>query len=139
MKKTSAGLVLSIVAVVLAIIGLVAYFVNAGTNYFYNLGVNGVVVATGIIGIAALVIYIVFARGGPQLWTDILPVCASAMLIFSAITLVGARVAGIAAIMTFEGNANTRADMTSAIVAIAALLVSAVVSTVASFKDIKSV
>ena len=118
--KKSAGFFMTIISAAAAVVGAVAYFVNCRTNYFVNLGLNPVVMGCAVAAILCQVVYLVVTRNGHALWSDILTVAAPALLMVAAITLVGARVTGIAAIMTFENNAQNMADLSSAIVGIAA-------------------
>ena len=136
MKKNFFGICLTVLAVILAVVGVVFYVINTRTSYFSNQGLNITVVAAAGGAALGLLIYLIAAGKGPHFLTGLLPVCASVLLVLSTVLLLGARVAGIASIMTFEGNASTRADMTSAIVAIAALLLATIISTIASFHDL---
>ena len=79
--------------------------------------------------------YIIVTQKGNQLWTDILAVLPPVLLIVATITLAGSRISGIASIMTFENNAQNMADLTSAIVGIAACLIATIVGIAASFFD----
>ena len=81
------------------------------------------------------VVYIAVTQKGHALWSDALAVLPLVLLIVATITLAGSRIVGIAAIMTFENNAQNMADLTSAIVGIAACLVAAIVGIAASFFD----
>lgn len=55
----------------------------------------------------------------------------------AALTLVNSRINGVAAIMTFENNAQNMADLQSAIIAIAALVIAAVLAAFTAFFDVK--
>lgn len=133
--KKSAGFFMTIISAAAAVVGAVAYFVNCRTNYFVNLGLNPVVMGCAVAAILCQVVYLVVTRNGHALWSDILAVAAPALLMVAAITLVGARVTGIAAIMTFENNAQNMADLSSAIVGIAGCLIGSVAGIAASFFD----
>lgn len=135
-RKTAGGLFLTALSAIVALVALVAYMINTGTDYFGKDGVDTVTVACIVIAVVAEVVLIVVGRGGTPMWADVLPVASSVLLIVSAINLLSLRVAGIASIMTFEGNDSTRADMMSAIIAIACCLVAAIISIIASFHDI---
>lgn len=132
MKKNAAGFALSILSAVVGVVGVIAYFGNAKTNSFANLGISPVVMACAVIGIAALVVRAALGKKD-ALWLDVMPVVSSVTLILAAVQLVGTRVNTIAAIMTFNNNANTMADLKSAIAAIAALLIAAVISIVSAY------
>lgn len=133
--KKSAGFFMTTISAAAAVVGAVAYFVNCRTNYFVNLGLNPVVMGCAVAAILCQVVYLVVTRNGHALWSDILAVAAPALLMVAAITLVGARVTGIAAIMTFENNAQNMADLSSAIVGIAGCLIGSVAGIAASFFD----
>lgn len=133
--KKSAGFFMTVISAAAAVVGAAAYFVNCRTNYFVNLGLNPVVMGCAVAAILCQVVYLVVTRNGHALWSDILAVAAPALLMVAAITLVGARVTGIAAIMTFENNAQNMADLTSAIVGIAGCLIGSVAGIAASFFD----
>lgn len=133
--KKSIGFFMTVLSAAAAAVGAVAYFMNCKTNYFINLGVNPVVMGCVVCAIVLQVVYIVVTQKGHQLWNDVLAVIPPVLLIVATINLVSARVNGIAAIMTFENNAQNMADLTSAIVGIAACLIAAVVGIAASFFD----
>lgn len=135
MKKTT-GSILTVVAVIAALVGLVAYLINCNTNYFITLSTDTTVVATAIIAVIALAVYLVSAQKGPQLWTDVLPVAAAALLMVATMLLVNTRIVSIAAVMTFENNASNMADLVSCIIAIVALLGSTIVCVVSAFFDV---
>lgn len=135
MKKQSVGFYTTACSAILAIVGLVAYLINCGTDYFSNLGVNPAVVACLVIAVAVQAVYLVVTQKGTPIWTDILPVAASVLLVVATLLFVSVRINGIASIMTFEGNAKTMADLTSAIVGIVGCLAATIVSVAASFFD----
>ena len=127
---------MAILSAAAAVVGAVAYFMNCRTNYFINLGVDPVVMGCIIVAILVQCLYVgITARQGHALWSDALPVISPVLLIVATITLAGSRISGIASIMTFENNAQNMADLTSAIVGIAACLIAAVIGIAASFFD----
>ena len=133
--KKSAGFFMTILSAAAAAVGAAAYFMNCQTNYFINLGVDPVVMGCAAAAIVLQVVYIAVTQKGHALWSDVLAVIPPVLLIIAAITLVGARVGSIASIMTFENNAQNMADLTSAIVGIAACLIAAIAGIAASFFD----
>ena len=136
MKRALFGSILTVITIVAAVVGLINYITNSNTNYFAGLGKDPVVIGCAVLAIAALALWLVL--GNPMItWTDILPVAAPALLIVAALTLVNSRINGIAAIMTFENNAQNMADLQSGIVAIAALVVAAVLAVLNAFFDVK--
>lgn len=136
MKKQSAGFYLTAVSVVAALVGLIGYLVNCGTNYFVNLGIDYAVVGCAVAAVVLQVAYLLVARKGQKTWMDILPVAVSVLLMVAMLLMVNTRVVSIAAVMTFENNAKNMADLTSAIVGIAGCLVAVVVSIVSAFFDV---
>lgn len=137
MKKLTGGFYLTILSAIAAIVGLTSYLVNCGTDYFMNLGVSPVV--AGCVGAAIVIqiVYVIAAQKGQKPWMDILPVVSSVLLVVAVVMFLSVRVNGIASIMTFENNAQTMSDLTSAIVGIACCLAAAVVSIISSFFDIR--
>lgn len=136
MKRAIFGSIMTVITIVAAVVGLVNYITNSNTTYFAGLGKDPVVIGCTVIGIAALALWLVL--GEPKAsWKDILPVAAPVCLIVAALTLVNSRINGVAAIMTFENNAQNMADLQSAIVAIAALVAAAVLAALTAFFDVK--
>ena len=134
--KRGFGSICTVITAIVGIVGLAAYLTNAGTNYFAGLGRDMTVIGCAIVGIAALVLWLFLGEARPS-WKDILPVIAPAAFIVSALTLVNSRINGIAAIMTFEANAQNQADLKSALVAIGALVMAAVLAAFTAFFDVK--
>ena len=136
MKRAIFGSIMTVITIVAAVVGLVNYITNSNTTSFAGLGKDPVVIGCTVLGIAALALWLVL--GEPKAsWKDILPVAAPACLIVAALTLVNSRINGVAAIMTFENNAQNMADLQSAIIAIAALVAAAVLAAFTAFFDVK--
>ena len=136
MKKQSAGFYTNALAAVLAVVGVIAYSVNCGTDYFVSKGNNPAIMVCGIAAAIVLAGVIVLTQKGPNIIGDLLAIAAPVLLMAATVLLAGLRVGDIASIMTFENNASTMADMTSAVVALVALLVGNVISIVAAFQDV---
>lgn len=137
MKRTiSAGLIITCLAAVAALVGVIAYMINTGTNYYAKMGVDTTVLILLIVGVVAELLTIVLGLKGSSLVGDILPIVGSVLLTAGAVMLLNARVANLAAVFTFENSAANMADTTSCIVAIAACVVAMLVSILASFFDI---
>ena len=127
---------MTVITIVAALVGLVNYIMNSNTTYFSGLGKDPIVIGGAVLGIAALALWLVL--GEPKaFWKDILPVLAPVCLIVAALSLVNSRINGIAAIMTFENNAQNMADLQSGIIAIAALIAAAVLAVFTAFFDVK--
>ena len=136
MKRALFGSIMTVITIVAAVIGLINYITNANTTYFSGLGKDPVVIGCAVLAIAALALWLVL--GEPKAsWKDILPAIAPACLIVAALTLVNSRINGIAAIMTFQNNAQNMADLSSALTAIAALVAAAVLAAFTAFFDVK--
>lgn len=137
MKRTiSVGLIITCLAAVAALVGVIAYMINTGTNYYAKMGVDTTVLILLIVGVVAELLTIVLGLKGSSLVGDILPIVGSVLLTAGAVMLLNARVANLAAVFTFENSAANMADTTSCIVAIAACVVAMLVSILASFFDI---
>ena len=135
-RKKSAGLFLTALAVIVAVVGFAAYMVNTGTNYYAKMGVSSAVVGCLLVGIAAeIAVILVGLKGTPQ-WADILPVCGSVALMVGVVMLLSARANNLAAVFTFENSAANMADTTSCIVAIAASVAAAVCAIISAFFDV---
>lgn len=133
--KKSVGSFMTILSAAAAVVGAVAYFMNSRTNYFINLGLDPVVMGCIAAAVLLQVVYIVVTQKGHQLWSDVLAVLPPALLMVATIILTGTRISPIASIMTFENNAQNMADLTSAIVSIAACLIAVIIGIAASFFD----
>jgi len=133
--KKSVGFFMTILSAAAAVVGAAAYFMNSKTNYFINLGLDPVVMGCIAAAVLLQVVYIVVTQKGHQLWSDVLAVLCPALLMVATIILTGTRISPIASIMTFENNAQNMADLTSAIVSIAACLIAVIIGIAASFFD----
>lgn len=133
--KKSIGLYLTALSAIAGVVGAIAYGINSGTNYFINLGINPTVMGCIVAAIVLQIAYLVLTQQGHKLWNDVLAVIPPSLLIIATITLLSVRVNGFAAIMTFESNPQNMADLTSAIVAIAACVIAAIIGICASFFD----
>lgn len=135
-RNISAGLIITCLAAVAALVGVIAYVVNTGTNYYAKMGVDTTVLILLIVGVVAELLTIVLGLRGSSVVGDVLPVVGAVLLTAGAVLLLNARVANLAAVFTFENSAANMADTTSCIVAIAACVVAMLVSIIASFFDI---
>ena len=134
--KKSAGFPMTILSALLAVVGLVFYFINCNTNYFRADGVNTIVVACAAVAIVAELVLIVVACKGQKTWMDILPVAAPVLLMVGFVQLLTSRVNAIAAIMTFTNSAENMADLQSCLISLGCLLIGCIVAVVASYFDI---
>ena len=134
--KKSAGFPLTALSAVLAIAGLVFYFINSNTNYFLADGLNPAVIGCTIAAIVVEVLLLLVAQKGQKTWMDILPVAAPVLLMVSFVLFLVSRVNAIAAIMTFTNSAENMADLQSCIISLGCLLVGTIVAVVASYFDV---
>ncbi len=135
-RKISVGLIITCLAAIAAVVGVVSYLINTGTNYYAKMGVDTTVLVLLIVGVAAELVTIILGIRGTSIVGDILPVVGAVLLTAGAVMLLNARVANLAAVFTFENSAANMADTTSCIVAIAACVVAMLISIIASFFDI---
>jgi len=133
MKNMRAGFYLSILALIAGIVGIFQYMVNTGTDYFKSSGTNSMIYVFAIAGIACLLLRVVLEKKGQSVVSDILGAIAPVPFILAFATLLSDRVNAIAAIMTFTNNAQNMADLSSALVAIGALLAAALLGMITSF------
>ena len=135
-RNISAGMIITCLAAIAALVGVIAYVVNTGTNYYAKMGVDATVLVLLIVGVVAELLTIVLGLKGTSIIGDILPVVGSVLLTAGTVMLLNARVNNLAAVFTFENSAANMADTTSCIVAIAACAAAMLVSIIASFFDI---
>ena len=136
-KKLSLGAYLSCAAVILAVVGVIAYVVNTGTNYYAKMGVDSTVIVCLIIAAVLIAARIVIGMiMDKPMWADILPVASAVFSVVGFMFLVNARVNNLAAVFTYENNAANMADTTSCIIAIACALITVILSIVAAFFDV---
>lgn len=137
MKQNGIGFYTTGLSFVAGVIALVFYMINAKTDYFANLGVSPVVVGCTVVAVVAQLVLLVLSKQEQLIWMDLAAVAAPVLLMVAFINLTGSRVNGIASIMTFENNAQTMSDLTSAIVSMAALLIACLIGIVSSYFNIR--
>ena len=117
-KKQAAGFYLMLLALILGTAGIVFYVINCNTAYFSNLGISwgvvGCLVAGGVLEI-------------------ILPILAGVLLMAGFVFFVRLRVNSIATILSFERNAQTMADLSSAIIGMGCTLAAVIMTIISSF------
>lgn len=133
-KKQSVGFYMASIALVLSAAGFIFYLINCQTSYFSNRGIDGKIVASFL---AAMIFELMFILGSEILGSknilDLLPVAVSVLLVIAFVAFLGSRVAGIASIMTFENNAKTMADLSSAMTGLVCSFLAVIISMIASF------
>ena len=111
-KKMGAGLVLSVITVLVTVAGLVLYMMNCKTNYFVKTtGTDNTIVAC--LAVAA--------------------VACGVLTAYALIAFVGSRIAAIGSIMTFENNAQNMADLKGAIIGMIVCAVALIFTIISSF------
>lgn len=137
MKKNGIGFYATGLSFAAGIVALVFYFINTNTNYFTNLGVSPAVVGCAAVALAAQLVLLVLSKQPQPIWLDLVAMAAPVLLMVAFVSLTGTRVNGIAAIMTFENNAQTMSDLSSAIISMAAFLIAWLVGVVSAYFNIR--
>ena len=134
-NKKGAGLILSLLTAVAGAVGLGFCIVNDGTDSFRKIGTSPVVIGCAVIAILALVLRVVLDKK-LAIAADAMSVVAGITLVVAAVQFISPRVNTIASIMTFTNNAQTMADLSSAIYGTAALLIAVVLNIIAAFTNV---
>lgn len=134
LKKQSMGFYITVLTAVLAAAGIVFYIINCSTAYFSNLGINaGIVVCMGLAAVLELVYIAGLNKAAEQRGWDLIPVVCGVLLMAAFVLFVSVRVNSIATILSFERNAQTMADLSSAIVGMALCLAAVIFNIIGSF------
>lgn len=134
-NKKSAGFVLSLLTAIAGVVGLVFCMVNANTDSFRKIGTSPVVIACAVVAVVALVLRVVL-DGKQPLAADVMSVIAGVTLVVAVAQFISPRVNTIASIITFTNNAQTMADLSSAIYGTATLLIAVVLNIIAAFTNV---
>ena len=134
-NKKGAGFILTLLTAIAGVVGLAFCLVNANTDSFRKIGTSPVVIACAVIALAALVLRIVL-DSKQALAADAMSVIAGVTLVVAAVQFISPRVNTIASIITFTNNAQTMADLSSAIYGTAALLIAVVLNIIAAFTQV---
>ena len=134
-NKKGAGFVLTLLTAIAGVVGLVFCMVNANTDSFRKIGTSPAVIACAVIAVVALVLRIVL-DSKQALAADVMSVIAGVTLMVAAAQFISPRVNTIASIITFTNNAQTMADLSSAIYGTAALLIAVVLNIIAAFTNV---
>ena len=133
-KKQSVGFYFAALAVIAAVAATVFYLINCNTAYFSNLGVNAVIVGCMVVSILRELVYLIgYNKAGASLVVDVLPVVSGALLMVAFAQFITARVNSIATILSFERNAQTMSDLSSAIVGMICCFVAILLNIIGSF------
>lgn len=134
LKKQSAGFYLTMLTVIFAALGLIFYVINCNTAYFKNSGIDIRIVVCILFAAAINVILIVaswVSKDGVIL--DMIPIASAVFLVLAFVTFASSRIASIATIMTFENNAQTMSDLSSALTGIVFCFLAVLFSVASSF------
>ncbi|MBR1813827.1 MAG: hypothetical protein IJ773_08405 [Lachnospiraceae bacterium] len=135
-RKSSAGLFFTVLSLILAVAGAVLYYLNTTTAYFASQGLNTTILIVACAAVVVQLIYLIVGMKGTPAVNDLFPIIATALLIAAAVLFASARVNGIAALITFEGNETTTMALYTAIGGIIALVAAALVNILGSFFDV---
>lgn len=136
-KKQAAGFYLTILTIILAGLGMICYFINCGTDYFSNLGIDGGLVVSGAAAVVLLLLWLMIAQRPVQkIHYDILPVLSSVLLMVMFTAFLSGRISSAASILSFERNAQTMADLNSALAGIGCSFLALLAGLIAAFFDV---
>ena len=128
-KKQAAGFYLMLLALILGTAGIVFYVINCNTAYFSNLGISW-----GVVGCLVAGVFVAGQEKSPEMPVlDILPILAGVLLMAGFVFFVRLRVNSIATILSFERNAQTMADLSSAIIGMGCTLAAVIMTIISSF------
>ena len=136
-KKQSVGFYFAALAVIAAVVATVFYLINCNTAYFSNLGV---IVGCLIVAIVLELVYIIgYNKVGVSFVMDVLPLVCGALMMVAFAQFITARVNSIATILSFERNAQTMSDLSSAIIGMICCFVAILLNIIGSyFKVVKT-
>lgn len=133
MKKQAAGFFVSLIAAIFSAASIIFYLVNSKTAYFVNAGIDSVFLFCAIAGIVLIACLVLLSQRGDNVVTTLLHVAVGVLLAVAFMRFLGVRIGGIAGIMTFENNANTLADLQSALIGIVCAAIAMLFGIIASF------
>ena len=130
------GVFTTLLALIATAVGFAYYLINAGTVNFSSLGKDPVIL--GCLG-GAIACYVIWLLAGSdkRRILDILPFAAPVLTIYGGLVMANSRINGIASILTFTNNAQNIADMQSAVIAIAATVIAAVIGIFSAFFQVR--
>ncbi|WP_251392111.1 hypothetical protein [Mediterraneibacter agrestimuris] len=133
-KKQSAGFYFMVLTVIAALAGMVFYMINCNTDYFRNLGMNTIIIVLLTAAIVLEIVYIVgYTKMGVNPVMDMIPLVNGVLLMVAFALFASARVNSVATILSFERNAQTMADLSSAIVGMVCCLTAVILNIAGSF------
>lgn len=133
-KKMGAGFYITLLTVLATVVSTIFYLVNCKTQYFANIGINvGIVVLLIVAAVLEIAYIIGGSRADLKKYFDLSPIICGMILMIAFVLLLNARVSSIATILSFQKNAQTMADLSSAIVAMAACIIAAILNMAGAF------
>ena len=121
-KKQAAGFYLMLLALILGTAGIVFYVISWG------------VVGCLVAGVVLEILFVAGQEKSPEMPVlDILPILAGVLLMAGFVFFVRLRVNSIATILSFERNAQTMADLSSAIIGMGCTLAAVIMTIISSF------
>lgn len=133
-KKKAAGFYITLLTVLATVVSAIFYLVNCNTQYFANLGINGgIVVLLAVAAVLEIAYIIGSGRADLKKYFDLIPIISGMILMIAFVLLLNVRVSSIATILSFQKNAQTMADLSSAIAAMAACIIAAILNMAGAF------
>ncbi|OFQ98063.1 hypothetical protein [Alloscardovia sp. HMSC034E08] len=139
LKNLSLGFYVGVLAFIVEVVALVFYFINQGTVTFGNLPLNMVTVEGGVIALAIQLLILVLGqlrasnKTGVGVLLDLAYVVEAVLIVWGATVFFADRINLFSSVMTFNRNAQSLADMNSALYGIGAMFAAAVLVILSSF------
>lgn len=139
LKNLSLGFYVGVLAFIVEVVALVFYFINQGTVTFGNLPLNMVTVVGGVIALAIQLLILVLGqlrasnKTGVGVLPDLAYVVEAVLIVWGATVFFADRINLFSSVMTFNRNAQSLADMNSALYGIGAMFAAAVLVILSSF------
>ena len=133
-KKQAAGFYITLLTLLATVVSIISYLVNCKTQYFANLGISGGIIV--LLAVAAVLEIAYIAGSGKadlKKYFELIPIISGMILMIAFVLFLNARVSSIATILSFQKNAQTMADLSSAIVAMAACIIAAILNMTGAF------
>lgn len=133
-KKQAVGFYFTLLTVVATIASLVLYLINCKTQYFSNIGINnGIIVLLILVSIVEIAYIVGSNKSNINQYFEVLPIIGGILLMIAFVLFLNARVSSIATILSFQKNAQTMSDLSSAIAAMICCFVAALLNMVGAF------
>ena len=133
LKNLSLGFYVGVLAFIVEVVALVFYFINQGTVTFGNLPLNMVTVVGGVIALAIQLLILVLGQLRASNKTGVGVLLEAVLIVWGATVFFADRINLFSSVMTFNRNAQSLADMNSALYGIGAMFAAAVLVILSSF------